>query len=203
MQIDTLDLAAPGGASSGDTLAVVVFSDQPITAPAGWNEFLVGVAGGIHYSACSRQLSALDIANKPLWAWAFAAPTDKVAYDAFVFANITGLDATLITPYETPTSSMDAPSLNVSQNEMVFAFWVANNPTEIHCPTHPGDLGGTYARGQISHLCAIYTNGANGPTGVQTGTLVVPSTGFAAQASLRGAGSHIVSGSGGTLAARR
>lgn len=197
--ISDLNLAIPSVGSAGDTLGVVVYSDQAITAPAGWTEFQAGFQGGVHYSASSHVVTSGEISSNTTWNWLFASPTSHVGYDLFDFANVTSLDTSSVTPFASAVTSMGAPSLTVTRNEIVLAFWIALNETPIRMPFMTSGVAGTYANGGLSHAAMIYTGTSNGPTGVLTAGVDVPSTGIAAQASLTGAGSHLVTMQSGAI----
>ena len=199
MSINQLNLGFPGETSTGNTMVAVVFCDQTITAPAGWTEFQAGSGGGIFYSASSHVATAAEILAGTTWRWTLGAFTSNVGFNMLNFTNVTGLSASLVTAFATPVSSMAAPSIAATPNELCFAFWIALNETDSRTPIIANNVGGGFARGGISHAVVAFPAAGGGSTGDLIATIDVASSGVGLQAAASGAGSHLVSISGGSL----
>jgi len=197
--VSQFSIGVPSTATSGDTFVVIFFSDQPIIVPAAFNQFLSGTAGTLSYSASSHTVTSTDISAGTIFTWQLAGSTLRIGYTAYDFANITALDTTATTVVDPAALTLPAPSLNVSNNETVLAFWIAINETGIAVPNFPTQIAGTIVRGFLSIASIAYSATGNGATGIQTANLDVASSGLAAQASLKGAGAHINGLSAGTL----
>lgn len=197
--VSQFSISAPATATSGDTLVVVFFADQPIIVPSGFTEFIAGTASTIQYSASSHTVTTTDISAGTKYTWNLAGSTLTMGYAAYDFANVTGLDTNAIQVVDPAATTLPAPSLNVSNNETVIALWIANQPTGFNLPNYPTQMASSIMRGYMSIATIVYSATGNGATGIQTATLDTAASGLAAQASLKGAGTHINGASSGAL----
>lgn len=201
--IDRLTLGIPNGSSSGNNLVAVVFSDHEITPPGGWTEFqhsTAGGIGGVFYSAAIHNVTAGEIAAGTTWTWLLAATTGKAGYDMFNFRNVTGLNTVVTAAFTSPVTSMATGPIAVNNNQMCFIFWITMNPALIIPPAFANVDAAVYARGELSQQVVVFPSPTSGTLPAQTATLDVPCTGTAVIATINGAGAHIASSTGGTLA---
>lgn len=198
-----LTMGFPGGTTAGDHLVIIVYADQLITPPINWTDIvhtpIGGDSSGIFYSSSFHTVTATEITAGTTWDWMFGGPGAlHLGYDIFDFANVTGLNDKLVTPFTTPVGSMDAPSVTSSNNALCFAFWIVLGETPIRIPFIATGQFEDFSPGGISHLVVGFT-ASGATTGIITAIVDMPNTGIAAMASLTGAGSHLVATSSGSV----